>query len=69
VAEYEWQRFRDKAIAYEQVAVTDAGCFHAYQYFALVGRVQRDFFDDGWLPGFIQHSSFRFHASASPYGC
>jgi hypothetical protein len=66
MTEHHGQWFWYGSVAHMQVAATNASRLHAHQYFALMWRIQRDFFDDGWLPGFIQHSSSGFHASSSP---
>jgi hypothetical protein len=67
MTKHDGQWFRYGAIAHVQIAATNASRLHAYQHLALMRRIQLDFFDDSWLPSFIQHSSSGFHASTSPY--
>src|SRR5437870_6088872 len=67
MTEHQGQWFWYGSVAHMQVAAANAGRLHAHQYFALMRGIQRDFFDDGWLAGFVQHSSSAFHTSTSPY--
>ncbi len=53
VAKYDGQWLRDSTVTHMQVAVTDTGGLHAHQHLALTRRIQRNFLDDGGLPGFI----------------
>src|SRR5690242_15867369 len=69
MTEYEGQWLWYHSVTHMQVAVTDASCLHTHQHLALTRGVQCDFLDDGRLPDFVEHSSFRFHSPPPPCDC